>query len=451
MNYIIYFVITIGILVFIHELGHFLAAKICKMRTDVFAIGFGKRLFGWNMVNGFTTGDLPKELDLQGHTDYRLSLLPLGGYVKIAGMIDESFDNSFVKEEPKPWEFRSKPTIQKLFVITAGVMMNLTLALVVFAGINFYQGKQVFRTTTLGDVQQGTFAAEAGFQSGDKILQINNDKPTHWEEVLNNLVLDDLGGDKLVKVQRGDEVVDLKIDGSKIAAAAQESFFLPLGHSKPMISQVVKDSPAQDAGIKEFDIFLSLNGVVLSSSAQAIDIISSHKDTQMPLVILRSGDTVRTAVTPGIDGKIGVGIGDAYTGEIDYQTFGFLKSISLGIDDIVQYTELTFSSIGGVIKGDIEFGSAFGGPVRIAQFAAKSAEMGIVSFLRFLALLSLTLAIFNILPFPVLDGGHFFIILVEGLIKRELPIKFKIAIQNAGFIVLLILMVFIIYNDIINL
>ncbi len=451
MNYIIYFIITIAVLVFIHELGHFLAAKICRMRTDVFAIGFGKRLFGWNMVNGFTTGDLPKDMDMQGHTDYRLSLLPLGGYVKIAGMIDESFDNSFTKEEPKPWEFRSKPTIQKLFVITAGVMMNLTLAFVVFAGINFYQGKQVFKTTTLGDVQQGTFAAEVGFQSGDKILRINDETPTHWEEVLNNLVLDDLGGDKFVKVQRGDQEVDLKIDGSKIAEAAQESFFLPLGNSKPMISQVIKDSPAQDAGIKEYDIFLKLDGIDLASSSQAIEIISSNKDIQMPLVLLRGEDTVRTAVTPGIDGKIGVAIGDAYTGEIDFQTFGLFKSISLGIDDIVQYTGLTFSSIGSVIKGDIEFGSAFGGPVRIAQFAVKSAEMGMVSFLRFLAMLSLTLAIFNILPFPVLDGGHFFIILVEGLIKRELPIKFKIAIQNAGFIVLLLLMVFIIYNDIINL
>lgn len=451
MNYIIYFIITIGILVFIHELGHFLAAKICRMRTDVFAIGFGKRLFGWNRINGFTTGDLPEDLDMQGHTDYRLSLLPLGGYVKIAGMIDESFDNSFVKEEPKPWEFRSKPTIQKLFVITAGVMMNLTLTLVVFAGINFFQGKQVFKTTTLGDVNKGTFAAEVGFQSGDKILQINDTKPEHWEEVLNNLVLDDLGGDKTVKVQRGDEIAELNIDGGKIAEAAQESFFLPLGDSKPMISEVLPDSPAEDAGIKQYDIFLSLNNIKLSGSQQAIDIISNHQDMEMPLVVLREEDTVRTAVTPGIDGKIGVRIGDVYTGEIDYQTFGLFKSVALGVEDIIQYTGLTFSSIGGVIKGDIEFGSAFGGPVRIAQFAAKSAEMGMVSFLRFLALLSLTLAILNILPFPVLDGGHFIIILIEGIMKRELPIKFKIAIQNAGFIFLLLLMAFIIYNDIINL
>ena len=137
MDYILYFILTIAILVFIHELGHFLAAKVCKMRTDVFAIGFGKRLFGWNKINGFTIGDLSKDLDLEGHTDYRISLLPLGGYVKISGMVDESFDTEFANTEPQPYEFRAKPTYQKLFVITAGVMMNLTLTLVIFSGINF--------------------------------------------------------------------------------------------------------------------------------------------------------------------------------------------------------------------------------------------------------------------------------------------------------------------------
>ena len=451
MDYFIYFVITIAILVFVHELGHFLAAKLCRMRTDVFAIGFGKRLIGWNKINGLTFGDLEKDIDLQGCTDYRLSLLPLGGYVKIAGMIDESFDNSFTKEEPKPYEFRSKPTYQKLFVITAGVMMNLALTLVVFAGINFFQGKQVYKTTTVGVVQENTFAASAGFQTGDKVMQIDNTYPTHWEELLNMLVLTDLGTDKKVVVERDGEVVEFNIKGNLISEAAQQSFILPLGDSKPMISEVLKDSPAETAGIKTYDIFLSLNNQPLNNSAEAIEIISSNKDVELPLTLLREKDTVSTAVKPGIDGKIGIRIGDFYAGDIDYQTFGFLRSVMMGVEDIGQYTVLTFTSIGSVIKGDIEFGSAFGGPVKIAQFAARSADLGIVSFLRFLAMLSLTLAILNIMPFPVLDGGHFVIILIEGIIKRELPLKFKIAIQNAGFVLLLVLMAFILYNDIISL
>jgi regulator of sigma E protease len=451
MDYFIYFIITIAILVFVHELGHFLAAKICRMRTDVFAIGFGKRLIGWNKINGLTFGDLDKDLDMQGCTDYRISLLPLGGYVKIAGMIDESFDNKFAKEEPKPYEFRSKSTIQKLFVITAGVMMNLTLTLVVFAGINFFQGKQVFNTTTIGTVQEGTFASDAGFVTGDKVISIDGVKPNHWEEVLNSLILTDLGSNKKVLVERNGEQVEFNIKGSKIAEAAQQSFILPLGDSKPMISEVLPDSPAEAAGIQNFDIFLSLNNIELNNSSEAIDIISNSKDVELPLVILRDQDTVTTAVKPGIDGKIGIRIGDFYAGDIDYQTFGFFRSIIMGMEDIVQYTVLTFSSIGSVIKGDIEFKSAFGGPVKIAQFAARSADLGVVSFLRFLAMLSLTLAILNIMPFPVLDGGHFVIILIEGIIKKELPLKFKIAIQNAGFVLLLALMAFIIYNDIISL
>ncbi len=451
-NSTIYFIITIGILVFIHEFGHFIAAKICKMRTEVFAIGFGKRLIGWNKINGFTFGNLPAEIDMQGHTDYRISLLPLGGYVKISGMVDESMDKSFVNKEPQPYEFRSKSTIQKLFVITAGVMMNLTLTLVVFAGINFFQGKQVFMTTTLGEVQKDSFAEEAGFQSGDKILEINEVEVDNWEQTINLLLLDKMGVDKNIKIERGGEIVAFSIDGKLLTDASQQKqIFLPLGETLPMVSEVFEDSPAGDAGIAKFDIFLSIDYQKLYSSAKAIEIISSNKNKEIPLVILRGEDTVKTSVIPGIDGKIGIRIGDAYTGIVEFETYGFFESISLGIEDIILYTNLTFSSLGSVIRGDIEFGSAFGGPVRIAQFAAHSADLGIVPFLRFIAMLSLTLAIINIMPFPVLDGGHFVVILIEGIIKRELPIKLKIAIQNFGFIILLILMAFILYNDILHL
>jgi len=141
MDYIIYFALTIGILVFIHELGHFAAAKLSGMRVDVFAIGFGRRLFGWNKKKGFTFGELEKDFDGGGDTDYRLSMLPLGGYVKIAGMVDESFDTKFANKEPQPYEFRAKPIWQKIFVITAGVFMNFMLAWIIFWGGQFLTGK----------------------------------------------------------------------------------------------------------------------------------------------------------------------------------------------------------------------------------------------------------------------------------------------------------------------
>jgi regulator of sigma E protease len=148
---------------------------------------------------------------------------------------------------------------------------------------------------------------------------------------------------------------------------------------------------------------------------------------------------------------IGIGIGSRFTGESYYKTSGFFESFYLGWLDIVMMTDLTFNMLGKVFTGKIEFGKAFGGPVKIAQYAAKSADSGMSSFLYFLALLSLSLAILNIMPFPVLDGGHLIIILIEGITKREIPVKIKIAIQNAGLIILLLLMAFIVYNDIISL
>ena len=170
MWYVIYFAITIGILVFVHEFGHFAAAKLCGMRADIFAIGFGKRLFGWNKLTGFTFGELPKDFDGQGNTDYRLSLLPLGGYVKIAGMVDESFDTKFANEIPQPYEFRARPVWQKVIVISAGVAMNLLLAWAIFWGANFFQGKQITKTTSIAYVEPNSAADSSGFKSSDQII-----------------------------------------------------------------------------------------------------------------------------------------------------------------------------------------------------------------------------------------------------------------------------------------
>lgn len=448
MDYIIYFIITIAILVFVHELGHFLAARICKMRTDIFAIGFGKRLVGWNQVNGFTFGDLPKDFDMQGHTDYRLALLPLGGYVKISGMVDESFDNSFATTEPKPYEFRAKPTYQKLFVITAGVLMNLILTIAIFSGINYFQGKQIIKTTSIGVVEQETMASEVGFRSGDKVISINDEKIEDWQAIYTALLISESNVPKEVTVLRDGSISSFTILPEMLG---QASLFLPLAEVRPVIAEVIEDSPANDAGIEPEDVFLSINNININNSSEIIKIISSNADTKISLVILRGKDTVLTTATPGIDGKIGIMMKESYTGKFEYEHYSLLSSIGYGIEDVMQYTAVTFVYMKRVITGNLEMSQAFGGPVKIAQFAAKSAEEGVIPYLRFLAMLSLSLAILNILPFPVLDGGHFVIILIEGILRREIPIKVKIAIQNAGFILLLMLMAVIIYNDIINL
>jgi regulator of sigma E protease len=453
MDYLIYFILTIGILVFIHELGHYLAAKICRIRTDVFAIGFGKRLIGWNRINGFSIGALPKDIDLQGYTDYRISLLPLGGYVKIVGMIDESFDTKFAKEEPKPYEFRSKPMYQKLFVITAGVLMNLLLTLFIFAGINFLQGKQVYMTTTAGKINEQSLAYEAGFRSGDKILEVNGVDQSDWEGLLSALLMEDLGQSKQLKVLRDGAEVEFTADGKILTEAIRvmkDSIFLPLGESKPMITSVADNKPAQKAGILPKDIFLKIDGRDIPDINAAIETIKSS-EAEMQMTLLRGGDTVQVAVTASENNTIGIGLSDVFVGKVEYRNYSIWESLSHGFSDMILYTEITFTAMGSVIRGDIEFGDAFRGPVGIAEVAADSADLGLLSFLKFIAVLSLSLAIINILPFPAMDGGHFVIIVIEGIIRRELPLRLKIAIQNAGFILLLLLMAFILYNDIVNL
>ena len=187
------------------------------------------------------------------------------------------------------------------------------------------------------------------------------------------------------------------------------------------------------------------------TSYQATKIIKSNKEKSIPILLVRDKDTLNLSVTPGADGIIGVSIGHNFSGPVEYESRGFFASFYYGWMDIAKMTNLTFSMFGKVINGQVEFGKAFGGPIKIAKFAARSADTGLLSFLYFLALLSLSLAIINIFPFPVLDGGHLLIIIIEGTFRREIPVKVKIAIQNTGFVILLLLMAFIIYNDILTL
>jgi regulator of sigma E protease len=438
-------------LVFIHEFGHFAAAKLSGMRADVFAIGFGKRLFGWNRKTGFTFGELPKDFDGEGHTDYRLSLLPLGGYVKIAGMVDESMDTSFAEKEPQPYEFRAKPLWAKVFVITAGVFMNLMLAWIIFWGANFFQGKPITPTTTLAYVEDGSPASKSGFKTGDKILSVNGKSVTNWEDLRAEIFINTLGENINVNVLRAGVEQNLLVQRKLIPDDETQGMFLIPEGVKPAIGEVVKGSPAEKSGIKAGDILLAINDEILYSSQQATNIISSNKEKELKITVERDKEKKDLFVTPGADSKIGVLIATVFMGETQMKTYGTFESVYYGWKDIEKMTALTFSMIGKVFTGDVEFKKAFGGPIKIAQIAAKSADSGISSFLYFLALLSLSLAILNIMPFPVLDGGHLVMIVVEAIIKREIPIKIKMAIQNTGLVLLLLLMAFIIYNDILSL
>ena len=337
------------------------------------------------------------------------------------------------------------------FVITAGVIMNLLLAWVVFWGANFFQGKPMTPTTTIGYVENESAASKAGFLAGDKILSVNGKEIKYWEDLRAEIFINTLGENLNVKVLRDGREKTLVVKRKLIPEDETQGLFLVAYGVKPAVGDVLKNSPAEKSGIKAGDILLGLNGTEVHTPKQVSDLIASNSGKEINLVIKREDNLLNISVMPGSDNKIGITMGHVFTGKTQMRTYGFFASIGQGWKDIEKMTALTFSMIGKVFTGNVEFKKAFGGPIKIAQMAAKSADSGIANFLYFLALLSLSLAILNILPFPVLDGGHLVMIVIESIIKREIPIKIKMAIQNTGLVLLLILMAFIIYNDIISL
>jgi len=449
-NSLLYFIITIAILVFVHELGHFVAAKLSAMRVDAFAIGFGYRLFGYNKKLGFSFGSLPKDIDLEGNTDYRLCILPLGGYVKVAGMIDESMDKDFLQHEPQPWEFRSKSSGKKLFVLSAGVLMNILLALGIFWGINFTRPAQHLKTTTIGYVPSKSSLELAGLKTNDKILSIDGNPVKYWEEVLNYIFVKKIGEEFTITIQREGKILDLQLE-SKLLQSDKKSglAFLPR-ETKVFIADVISNSPAEKSGLMKNDTILFVNNTEIISSRQLIDIISSFPEKPIDMIVQRKNDTLKIQVTPTKDGKIGILSGIMIYAPVELEHYNFIQAGFKAFENIYENTLLFFSIIAKVITGKVEFANAFGGPIRIAKMAAQTADVNLLSFLNFLALLSLSLAIINILPFPVLDGGHIIIVLLEGILKREISPKVKIIIQNIGFVILLLFMAFVIYSDIMN-
>ncbi|MBD3410124.1 MAG: RIP metalloprotease RseP, partial [Ignavibacteriales bacterium] len=372
-------------------------------------------------------------------------------YVKIVGMIDESFDTKFASEEPKPYEFRSKSAPKKLFVISAGVLMNLFLAWGIFWGANLFIGANYAKTTTVGFTPAGGAADSLGFREGDEILAVNGVETEYWEDVETQLFVETMGEPRRVTIKRDGATTTLELPSDlEKARAGDEVFLLPEGY-RPTLAETTSGSPAEQAGFKPGDVVLAIDGEKIGSFMEMASIVKRSKGKELTFTTLRDGDTLALAATPSEEGTIGVYGGDQYAGEIERVSYGVFGSATKAFGDIYRVTDLTISMMGKVIAGDVAFGSAFGGPVKIAKFAAKSADSGVSNFLVFLAMLSLSLAIINILPFPALDGGHLIIILIEAGMRREIPVKVKIAIQNAGFFALLALMAFIIYADIASL
>jgi regulator of sigma E protease len=449
---VIAFVIALGILVFIHEFGHFLMARLSGMRVNTFALGMGFRLFGWNRVNGFSFGRLPEDLDLQEHCDYRLASFPIGGYCQIAGMVDETFDKTLLDTEPHPWEYRAKGPIKQALVTAGGVLFNILLAIVFFAIVIFNVGSIDYRTTTIADVSPNSICSSFGFKSGDKIISINKFVPETWNELVQAFSIDNMGKDLYIKVNRNGIDTILFVDGKDLLTKLTAE--VPIGIEptglKTIVDEVMPDGLAKENGINNGDTIIAVNGETIYSHQGLISILQANKNKDISISVKNQAGIIDKQFTLNNEGTLGIRISSTFE-DIDRINYNIFQSIWKGTLQTFETFKTIVLSIKQIIIGNMSFKSAIGGPVMIAKYAGEVAERGILTFINFTAMLSVSLALINILPFPGLDGGHLVIIIIEAIIRRELPIKAKLAIQQVGMVCLLMLMAYVIFNDILKL
>jgi len=450
LSTIFYFLIIIGILALVHEFGHFITARLTGMRAEVFAIGFGPRLFGYNKINKFTFGKLKDEIELGQNTDYRICAFPIGGFVKISGMIDESMDKSTVSSAPQPWEYRSKPIWKRTIVITAGVLMNFLLGFLIFYAINILKGKDIIDTTTIGYVEKNSLSEAAGLKEKDRIISINKETISNWQDI-NQAFINYYGEDINFRINRNGKDTLLFLPSQSFATVSDPmNFGLKPDSTLIVIRDVLSGKPAEASGIKPLDLLIKVNGETIKNQNYLSELIRSNAGKFCIFEYERDGIRHTTDIKVGEDSLIGIVYGETYLGNIKNIKYGILSAVPETIGDMYRFIALTLESLYKIIKGDIPFRKAVGGPVKIAQFSAKSAEGGFFPFMQFLAWLSITLAIFNILPFPALDGGHFIVLMYEAVFRKPIPNKVQITIQYIGMIFLLAFMLFVIYNDIIT-
>ncbi|NTW56141.1 MAG: RIP metalloprotease RseP [Chlorobiaceae bacterium] len=449
LNTVFFFIVAIFILVTAHELGHFLTAKLFGMRVDKFYIGF----------DFFNLRIWKKKI---GETEYGIGVFPLGGYVKIAGMIDESLDTGFQSSEPEPWEFRAKPVWQRLIVLAGGVMMNLILSILIFIGITLAIGESRTNVSNPAYVEKGSVFASMGMQTGDRFVAANGKTLESWEQALDPELL-----------TSRHLSYTLKRSGNDITISAPPGFISKINTDKgigirpivpPVINDVLEKMPARAAGIKSGALITAINGTRVSDWTEVVGIISSNaakpitvewqylepvKGADVDIEKIRAeGSRFTTSVTPDQTGKIGISL--KQTLDTERRKLGLAGSLASGVRQTWKMCVMTVQGFAKIASGQEDFRRSVGGPIKIAKIANQSAEQGPVSFLYFLSMLSISLAIINILPIPALDGGQFVLNAIEGIIRRELPLEVKIRIQQIGMALLLALFAYILINDIFN-
>ncbi|MCA9730956.1 RIP metalloprotease RseP [candidate division KSB1 bacterium] len=424
---LIAFIVVVGFLVFVHELGHFAVAKWVGVRVTVFSIGFGPKIVGFR----------------RGETDYRIAAFPLGGYVKMAG------------HEPNeeltgaPDEFASRTVLERMLIIAAGPVMNVLWA-IIFIAIIFYSGieKPLYfsNAVTIGWVENESPAARAGMHIGDKILQIADKEIHSWEEFYDTdqLYVKDTVD---VRVQRQDEQFDLFF----ISNDSLRKEFPLLGLSPPIPAQVgrlVDGFPAEKAGMHVGDRILSINGDSIHSFYQMTRFISTAGDSVLNIKAARADSILDFALIAKMDKNSDrYMIGIAPFQETQKIKFGVVASLKKSVETNIFMSTLLGDFISRVFRGEAS-GDEIGGPIKIAEMAGEAARSGLLDVVRLMGFLSLQLGLLNLLPIPVFDGGHLFLLTMEGVMRRPLSQSSREVIQMVGLFIIISLMVFVFYNDI---
>lgn len=426
---LIQFFASLTLLVVIHEFGHFITAKIFGVRVEKFYIFFnpGFSLFKFK----------PKSSD----TTYGIGWLPLGGYVKLSGMIDESFDTDQMKEEPKDWEFRTKPAWQRLIIMVAGVVMNFLLAIAIYTGIAFHWGDTYLPMENATDGMEYCWSAhEVGFVDGDKLVSADGKKiKSLSQESVREIV-----EATTVQVERDGAIVDIAIPDSFMTMLMREGKGFAFYRIPFVVQKIIDGMPAAEAGLQADDRLLTINGQS-AYLTQAMKQIASHKNKSMEWSVLRGADTVKLTVTPDIDGKVGVYMKSPYDlYEMEHVEYSLMESFPHGIKTAVEKITGYVSDFKYVFTP--EGVQTLGGFGTVASLFPETFDF--YAFWTITAFLSLVLAFMNFLPIPALDGGHILFVLIEIITRKKVSQDVLMKAQMIGVTLLLTLMLFVNLNDI---
>jgi regulator of sigma E protease len=445
-DYVVSAVVALGALIFIHELGHFLVAKAMGVGVERFSLGFGPRIFSFR----------------RGETEYCISIVPLGGYVKMTGEEAHGEDAIHPTTEAAQIDpaksFATKPLWARALIVFAGPGMNFVLAAVIFSVVFAVVGVPVL-PPTVGRVLPDSAAAQAGLRPRDQVVSVDGRPVEHWGE-LEEAVAASNGRPLALTIRR--DGADQQVTVIPRQVAVRTPFNEPdqawsIGarpYLPPVVGEVRPGMPAAEAGLQPRDRVVALNGQPIETWDELAEMISSRADETLTLRIERGGTQMDIAVTPrveverdplGNETKVGR-IGIATATSQSFKRSDPVTAVVRGVARTWDVTAITVVSIWKLVTGTIP-ASNIGGPLQISMVAGQQAQQGLVSYAFFVALISVNLAILNLLPVPMLDGGHLLFFAIEGVLGRPLSVRKREIAQQIGLALLLLLMVFALFND----